>query len=171
MDKYCTFHDDRWDKNFSEEERNTSINMRNDIIKKYDISEGEFDFIQVGLHLQEALDFPYKILDSPNGDELVISMPKDIKKKDYVGAWGDLVDFLRNYETVPKSNHRVRSANDTLLIYAIHKARVRGLTFSEIFKKYQKGALDPFKNDNGRINKFESVDDLAKYYRRNKPDR
>lgn len=150
--------------------------LRMEMINKFGLTENEFDIIQTGLHTQTPLDFPFQILDSDNADYVVISIPRDTKKNEFIQAWDEIQETLRpeyiyaDGTKVPqKRKKRNRAADDTQLIYAVYKARRAGLKFGEIFELYQAGHLDGYF---GRPkNNYSSEDSLERYYNKYKPDR
>lgn len=178
MAAYIEFFESRTDKNdirkinITEEEAKVASHMRDDMIKKYGISEDEFDFIQTGMHWQTALDFPFEIIERHEDDSVTVRIPSNIKRSDYIAAWDDLEDYLHpsTYPPTPRPKlNRRRAADDTQLIYATYKARREGLTFGQIYEKYQKGILDSYQ---GKVtNQFSSEDSLERYYDKYKPDR
>ena len=116
--------------------------------------------------------FPFIFLDSEKEGYLTIGIPQNIKRADYIAAWEDLQDYLhpKTYPPTPKPKiKRLRAADDTQLIYAIHKARWRGLTFKQVFELYQAGMLDCYSDK--VTNQFSSEDSLERYYNKYKPDR
>lgn len=140
------------------------------LLKKYGISEDEYDIISNGLHLQAALDFPLTFIQRESNGDVLLRMPRNIKKVDYLNAWDELKNIL-DIDQDHQSNieTRNRAADDTRLIYAIFRARRDKLRFSEIFNLYQNGNLEQYKN--GPTNQFSSDDNLERYYDRYKPDR
>lgn len=160
----------------NQQEESQGNKLRLEIMEKFGLTENEFDYIQTGSHTQFSLDFPFEILDSDDANSVVISIPRNIKKKDYIQAWDEIHEIVRPENIFPdgtevpqKRQKRNRAADDNQLIYAVYKARRAGLKFGEIFKLYQAGHLDGYF---GRpTNNYSSEDSLERYYNKYKPDR
>lgn len=68
----------------------------------------------------------------------------------------------------PIKQSKRKPPHDPSLIYAIFKARRQKLTFNKIFQLYENSALPYYSGDN---QKYQSREDLEKYYDNNKPIR
>lgn len=152
--------------------------LMGETIKEYGITDFEFGVIQTGLHSQGAFDYPFRHVDSED-DSLVLKIPRNITKEDYIAAWDELVYILRPVEyedpfadervVIKEKSKRRRPPDDTKLVYAVHRARIKGLTFREIFENYQNGTLACY--ENMPTNNYSSEDSLERYYNKYKPDR
>ena len=169
LEAYNDFYSSKANRELSEVEKNQGEAMRAAMLHNYDLTVDEFDYIQTGMHTQYPLDFPYSIVKRHKNGDLVIRVPGNIKRVDYLEAWEDLEDFLRVSPLKSGENKKTRrrAADDTRLLYAISKARKRGLTFAQIFAEYQDGSLPAY--ENGPRNQLASEDYLELYYQLHEP--
>lgn len=65
------------------------------------------------------------------------------------------------------TNTKSKSPENPALIYTVFKARAKGLTFTEIFRKYQAGELIGYNGTNTK--QYSSEDSLERYYRKYMP--
>ena len=77
--------------------------------------------------------------------------------------------FIQEYMTAMFSSTytKSKSPENPELIYAVFKARAKGLTFTEIFKMYQHGKLKGYKSTN--TTQYSNEDSLERYYRKYMP--
>ena len=86
-----------------------------------------------------------------------------VEIQDELNKFKDLRDSL-----FPIKQSKRKPPHDPALIYAIFKARRQKLTFNKIFELYENSALPYYSGDN---QKYQSREDLEKYYDNNKPIR
>lgn len=174
-EKYSEYFDINW-KSFEFEGEEAKLivaygaKLYDDILRDFGISEGEFDAISTGLHLQFPFDFPFEIGVNDEEGSISVRIPAGTKRKEYMGAWVVISELLERPKFIkPQSQtrRRIRAADDTQLIYAVHKQRLRGETFSAIYRMYQEGSLSAYLDR--PTNQFVSQDVFEEYYRRNKP--
>lgn len=136
------------------------------IKEKYGVTEDELAIISTGLHLQYPLDFPFEDPKHASNDSLVIAIPRNIKKAEYIAAW-DYINELFNEHNQEITRKRNRASENPELVYAIYKARKRGNTFRKIFEDYQNGVLDCY----SREPTLYYQEALERFYQKYKPDR
>jgi hypothetical protein len=100
-------------------------------------------------------------------DAIQVTLKKDITQKEYYALWGKIKEVQTKVLKVRPTKRK--APDEHQLIYAVYRARKRGLTFRKIFSEYQNGNLDLYFNM--PTQKFSSEDDLEKYYRLYRPDK
>lgn len=87
-------------------------------------------------------------------------------KDDFINSWPDIEVF----QSLLWDDHKPTKNKlplETDLIYAVFRARRKGMPFSKIFRLYQDGKLPKYEHSTGQ---FNSADSLARYYRKYQPD-
>lgn len=163
----------------SPEASRRGLKIMQELLEEYGITQAEFDDIQTGMHSQGSFDFPFWYVSTDEAG-ITLKIPSDIKKVDYIAAWDDIYEILHppylkgpftddEEVVIAKRQTRRRPPDDTRLVYAIHRARIKGLTFRNIFELYQEGGLPGYANM--PTNNYSSEDSLERYYNKYKPDR
>lgn len=103
-----------------------------------------------------------------NSEERLIELKlmENITQEDFYELWQE-VDRIKR-EDIRLIPTRRRPPDDTDLIYAIFKARKKGLTFKQVFQHYQDGSLEYYL-DKPR-NQFASEDALQAYFYKYRPN-
>jgi hypothetical protein len=92
-----------------------------------------------------------------------ITVDSQATKAEYAAAWEEVLKFRRDAGI--RSTKR-KSPYDYNLVYALHRARKKALTFKEIFRLYSDGTLPLYR---GSTSQYKSEDSLEKFYQRHKP--
>jgi hypothetical protein len=92
----------------------------------------------------------------------------DISKSEYLEAWKDIkafADFEPSYHKVRSKISKRKEEIDYQLIYAISRARYKGMSYPAIHKLYTLGKLQNYKTRAGK--RFKTSKELNDYYLRN----
>lgn len=140
-----------------------------DLAKRYCVTLDEvMHFLMGGLEMPLPRDNEsFKVDWEEYGEEKFFSItlyPEQMKKDDLADIWS-LIQRKKHLMSEGKTTKRKPAENDTLL-YAVFKARARGLKFSEIFKHYETGTLQGY---SGGSSQFITAKSLERYYNKYKP--
>ena len=151
-------------RNWSEDKERKWNKQVNQITKKYHISEEELFIIYSGF--DTSLSSPFTSIQLLENGELRVYIPSGISERQYRDAWKLIKSMLPKTKTQMR---RPKSPKDTQLVYAISRARFKGLTFTTIHDSYLRGDLYAY--DGGADDIYDTPDELIRYYNRNKPTR
>jgi hypothetical protein len=98
-------------------------------------------------------------------NQLVIRLDPGFTKTDFMRLWNEIERDAP--QLVAAKDKRRRGPENHALIYAVFKARQRGMTFKAIFSVYEAGELAHY--ENGNRTQFKSEDDLERYFLQYKP--
>lgn len=157
----------RGDPDFIEEFNNLDPPRDNKTVEslynKYGLESDDFDGFDSLLKLLN----PYGMFSAgylkhdPERHEFVASFNEDIKKEQFNELW-TLIQKNNKKIGIPKTKNK--PPQQDVLLYAIFKARMAGITFREIFEYYSKDTLLYYSGKS--ISQFHSEDELEKYYRK-----
>jgi hypothetical protein len=161
------------------EDKNADEAIRTQI---YDLA---VDYAVGPIHIIMCINFPDRLYKpvrnsrAPIGDDgetLFVRILPNTALDDIINSWPFIDDMKKHfYITVNSKTGKLgalkptknKPNEDPELVYAIFRARRRGLTFPQIFLQYQKGELELYKDK--PTNNFSSDKSLEAYYNRLKP--
>lgn len=137
------------------------------IAKKYALSEDDFNFYHLGYDELGVLntDLQYTIDFDEKESQVVIRIDPGFTQADFMRIWHDIERDAP--ELVADKNKRRRGPENHRLIYAVFKARQRGMTFKAIFRAYAEGELAYYTS--GNRTQFKDEDTLERFYGLYKP--
>lgn len=162
--------------NYYKSDEHTEFKKRSkDLANKFALKRDDVSrFIMENRSYEYSMYKPFNSFSTPifsiSGDdkEFEVTFPGNITYEDYISSWKQIVEFRANhkgFESIKPG--RRRAPDNTQLIYAIFKARIRGLKFREIFKLYENGIL-PYYEGKSNI-QYKDEDSLESYYQKYKP--
>jgi hypothetical protein len=115
--------------------------------------QGTLDYEQIKVGVVEA---------NSNGT-VFVTVSKDAKLKDLTSSWDEIVDARKSVGAFPEID---RGTYNPGLVYAMFRARSKGLTFKKIYDLYQSKNLPLY---NGSNKSYDNEDSLQAFYDKYKP--
>lgn len=112
----------------------------------------------VNAKVEENMGFVYE-----EDGRMIVELESYITYQRYHDLWKNVLEHKKKLLTKP----RRRAPESPKLIYAVFKARKKGLSFPELFRLYSSGKLPYFR---GSTNQFKDEESLERYYDKYKPD-
>lgn len=132
------------------------------VLKRYGLSRADFEADAKDAKLLKDGFFPFTggwfKFDEEVG-KFTVFLNADVKQHEIQVLWENLQRYRKNIDS---QQLKLKSPDDSELLYAIFKSRVRGLTFPQIFKLYRSGKLPSYADK--PTNQFQTEFDLKKYY-------
>jgi len=151
-------------KEFDNLPKPVNIGLVEDLYNKYGLELDDFSGLKSDLlRLLNSLTMFLAgyLKHNPESHEFVATFSEGIRKEQFDKLW---VLIQKNKEKIDIPKTKDKPPQEDVLLYAIFKARVAGMTFREIFEYYCNNKLLDYE---GKSNsQFHSEDELEKYYRK-----